>query len=302
MQASTPTTPCNFTVEDVEYLNHDGTPYLARLYVPEGPGPFRAVIELHGGGWCQFDRLRGKAVHESLARAGFVVMAIDFRLAEEGRYPKSIADVNYAVRWLKQHAARFKTRPDSIGLSGNSSGGHMAMLSAMRPNDPRYAEIPLPGGESFDASVACVAMLWPVINPSGRYHNTQRLLTLPNPEDWCALVIKLHHRYWPDMAAMEEGNPMLILERSEPVCTPPAMWIQASQDEVHNYTDPHSPFPGPELERFAANYRRAGGDIELRIFDAPAMFTTVHPTLPASIAAMEQLVAFMQKNIPAPRD
>ena len=293
------TAPFEFDVEDVEYLHHDGKPLLARLYVPRGPGPFRAVIELHGGAWCQFDRTRGVSVHEALARSGVSVMAIDFRLAEEGRYPKSIADVNYAVRWLKANAARLKTAPNAIGLSGNSSGAHMAMLAAMRPQDPRYNEIPLAGGELFDATVNCVVMLWPVINPLGRYNNTLRMLQASNPPDWCELVIKLHHRYWPDEAAMTDGNPMLILERGEPVCTPPAMWIQATDDEVHNYQDPNSPYDGPELERFAHNYRKAGGEIELKVFEAPPMFTTAHPTLPASIEALGELVRFVHQHIPA---
>ena len=59
-----------------------------------------------------------------------------------------------------------KTRPDLVGLSGQSSGGHHAMLVAMRPNDPRYTAIPLPAGSpAHDASVRCVVMSWPVINP-----------------------------------------------------------------------------------------------------------------------------------------
>ncbi|MBU3740565.1 MAG: hypothetical protein FGM55_16645, partial [Rhodoferax sp.] len=224
-----------------------------------------------------------------------------FPAGRGGALPQVDADVNYAVRWLKANAARLKTRPDAIGLSGNSSGGHMAMLAAMRPFDPRYTEIPLPGGESFDATVNAVVMLWPVINPLGRYNNTLRMLQQPNPPDWCELVVKLHHRYWSGKDDMADGNPMLMLERGERVATPPAMWIQATEDEVHNYTDPDSPYDGPELERFAHNYRAAGGEIELKVFEAPPMFTTVHPTLPASIEALGELVRFVHQHVPEPR-
>ena len=94
---------------------------------------------------------------------------------------------------------------------------------------------------------------------------------------------------------------MLMLERGEDVQTPPAMWIQASNDEVHNYLDPDSPFKGTELERFAFNYRKAGGKFQAEIIDAPPMFTTAHPTLPASIAAVDRLVEFVRSNIPDPR-
>lgn len=290
-----------FDVEDVEYLRHGDKPLLARTFVPRGKGPFRTVIELHGGAWSQFDRLRGKSVHEALARSGISVVTLDFRQAEEGRYPLSVADINYGVRWTKANAARLKSHPDAIGLSGNSTGGHLAMLVAMRPRDPRYGAIPLPAGSGdFDASVRAVVMLWPVINPLGRYHYAKKRLAEPNPPDWCARIIGFHHRYWPDEAAMADGNPMLILERGEKVPTPPAMWIQAKEDEVHNYVDPGSPVSLPEPERFAANYRKAGGSFEILSFDAPPLFTTVHPTMPASIEALNRLVAFMHRHIPAP--
>lgn len=299
---TTPTTATHdFDVEDVEFLNHGGTPFLARLYIPKGPGPFRSVIELHGGAWCSFERTRGKSVHEALARSGVTVVAIDFRQAEEGRYPLSVADINYGVRWIKANAARLKTHPDAVGMSGNSTGGHLAMLSAMRPRDARYSAIPLPNGEAFDASVRCVVMLWPVINPLGRYRYAQGLLTQPNPPDWCERIIGYHHRYWPDEAAMADGNPMLMLERGEAVELPPAMWIQAHQDAVHNYRDPASPFDGPEPERFAFNYAKAGGSLRIEKFDAPPMFTTVHPTLPASLDALDQLVTFAHEHIPDPK-
>ena len=86
-------------------------------------------------------------------------------------------DINYAVRWAKAHARELKTRPDLIGISGQSSGGHLAMLVAMRPHDPRYAAIALPAGTpAQDASVRCVVMSWPVINPLSRYRHAKRAL------------------------------------------------------------------------------------------------------------------------------
>lgn len=290
-----------FDVEDVEYLRHGDSAFLARLLVPRGPGPFPAIVEVHGGAWSQFDRLRGKSVHEALARQGVAVVAIDFRQAEEGRYPGSVADVNYAIRWTKANAQRLRTRPDMVGISGNSSGAHLAMLNAMRPTDPRYASIPLPAGSpQVDAGVRCVVMLWPVINPLGRYRYVKHLATQPEPPEWAHRLIAFHDRYWPSEADMADGNPMLLLERGEPVRTPPAMWIQAATDPVHNYVDlEHAPAM-PESERFARNYRRAQGAIDVEVFEAPPMFTTVHPTLPASIAALDKLVAFVHRHIPAP--
>jgi acetyl esterase len=288
-----------YDVEDVEFLRHGGKPLLARIYKPHGPGPFPAIVELHGGAWTQFDRTRGKSLHEALARSGIVVAALDFRQGAEGAYPLSVADIHYGIRWLKAHAPEFRTRPDLVGVSGNSTGGHLAMLVAMRPNDPRYASIPLPDGtEAVDASLRCVVMLWPIINPLSRYHYAKRRLAEPMPPDWAARIVEFHDRYWKTESNMADGSPTLLLERGVPVMMPPALWIQASEDDVHNYRDPDSGFDGSEADRFMARYREAGGQIQLARYEAPALFTTVEPDLPQSIEALKRIVDFVHRAIP----
>src|SRR5579875_1272051 len=106
--------PDEFTIEDREYLRHGDRPLLARLFRPRGDGPFPAVIDVHGGAWTTGDRTECQPRAEALAAAGLVVAAIDFRQAADG-YPTSLADINYATRWLKAHAGEFRMRPDLIG-------------------------------------------------------------------------------------------------------------------------------------------------------------------------------------------
>src|SRR5947208_16019328 len=143
MTASTPGT-YEIDVQDIEYLRHGDKPLLARLFKPRGSGPFPLVVELHGGAWCRGDRLNDTVINEPLARSGVVVAALDFRMPPEAPYPASLADINYAVRWLKTRATEFGSRPDLVGVLGTSSGAHQAMLGAMGPGDRRYAALPLP--------------------------------------------------------------------------------------------------------------------------------------------------------------
>jgi acetyl esterase len=255
--------PHAFIVEDREYLRHGDRPLLARLFRPEADGPFPAVIDVHGGAWTSGDRTECQARGEALAAAGLLVAALDFRHAADG-YPSSLIDINYATRWLKAHAREFGAAPDWIGITGNSSGGHLAMLSAMRPHDPRYASVPLAG---YDAAVQCVVMLWPVINPLSRYRYARRVRDAAKPPAWVGNIPERHDTYWKTEAAMAEGNPMLALERDERVETPPALWIQGRPDPVHDYRDADSSFAGNEPDRFVDNYRRAGGQIELTYVD-----------------------------------
>ena len=277
-----------FTTEDVEYLRHGDNRLIARLYKPKGDGPFPAVVDLHGGAWNNGDLTGTQGLDETLARNGFVVASLNFRHAADG-YPNSLIDINYAIRWLKARARDLKIRPDQIGIAGQSSGGHLAMLAAMRPNDSRYASVPLPAGSpAVDATVRAVAMSWPVINPLSRYRNAQKLGKGPNPPTFTVGMKEKHDTYWKTEAAMAEGNPMLMLERGEKVPTPPALWVQGRPDIVHDYHDDDSDFAGNEPERFVSNYRKAGGDIEIVYVDNEARSTS---------ASFDPVAAFFRKQL-----
>ena len=265
-----------FTTEDIEYLRHGDRKLMLRLFRPAGTGPFPGVIILHPGGWNHGDLTDCQAQGEAWAAAGIAVASLDFRQGAD-RYPSSLIDINYAVRWLKSRAAALNVDADRIGLSGFSSGGHLAMLAAMRPNDPRYGAIPLDKAGTFDATVKCVGVAWPVINPLSRYRHTKRHLEGAAAAAWAKIapeahhepkgIVENHHVYWPDEDSMAEGSPLLALERGERAETPPALWVQGTPDIVHDYRDPDSDAEINEPERFARAYRAAGGNIELLYVD-----------------------------------
>src|SRR5438105_3542889 len=101
-------------VRDLEYQRLDGVTLLARLYRPIRPGnsggSFPAVIDVHGGAWASGDRLNNAPLDEAIAKSGIVVLAIDFRMPPQHRYPASIADVNLAI--LVQGLADDNVTPD----------------------------------------------------------------------------------------------------------------------------------------------------------------------------------------------
>lgn len=275
-------------VEDVEYLRHGDKPLLARVYKPRGTGPFPLILDIHGGAWCKKDRTSDAGTDEPLAKSGIVVVALDFRMGTEGRYPASIADINYAIRWCKARAKRFNASPDRVGILGVSSGGHQAMLLGMRPEDPRYTTLRLPDNAQADASVRCAVLCWPVIDPLGRYQYAQKMKDgqyAKQAQEW----IHCHNQYWPDEAAMAEASPARILERGEQVQTPPAIYIQGTADIAH---------PVPDRERFIAGYRKAGGRVELHLFDGVGeAFITNDPNGAASLAAIDRIIDFVHREL-----
>ena len=278
-------------VEDVEYLRHGAKPLLARLFKPRGVGPFPLIVELHGGAWCRGDRTNDTLLNEPLAKSGVVVAALDFRMPPEAGYPASMADINYAIRWFKTRATELGSRPDMVGALGISSGAHQAMLNAMRPRDPRYAAIPLPAGApAVDATVRAVVLCWPVIDPLSRYHYAKKLKAGGKPyPDVVDQVLPLHDQYWQTEAAMAEGNPVLALERGERVETPPVLYLQGGSDVAH---------PRPDLDRFVAGYRKAGGQVELELYEGEGQaFITKNPTSPNAARATEKIIEFVHKRI-----
>lgn len=278
-------------VEDVEYLRHGDTPLLARLFRPRGTGPFPLIVQLHGGAWCRGDRLNDTVINEPLARSGVVVAALDFRMPPEAAYPGSMADINYAIRWLKSRATHLGGHPDQIGVLGSSSGGHQAMLAAMRPRDGRYAAVPLPAdAPALDASVRCVLMCWPVIDPLARYRYVKKLKEggQPYPEV-VDRVLPCHDLYWQTEEAMAEGSPVLALERGEAMELPPVLYLQGTRDVAH---------PRPDLERFVTQYRKAGGPVELELYEGEAEgFIARNLTSPAARQAIEKIIDFTRKQL-----
>jgi acetyl esterase len=233
---------------DVQWRDVEYRPgLLARIYQPTGAGPFPAVIEIHGGAWNNGDRTQNADLASSLAANGLVVASVDFRLGGQAAYPASMQDINYATRWLKSHANDFRATAEGLGGVGLSSGGHMVMLSAMRPRDPRYAALALDTQE--DASLAYVMMGWPVLDPHARYLHAK--------SQGKTELLQSHHNYFVDEATMREANPQQILERGEKVELPPALIFQGADDDV---LSPRT------AERFVEAYGEAGGIIELAKF------------------------------------
>lgn len=125
-------------VEDVAYVPADWPQRLtADLYLPEGAGPFPAVLVVHGGGWQRGERGDMAAIAAGLAQAGFVAMNISYRFAPEYHFPAQVHDLQQALRWLRGHHKRYDIDPKRVGAFGYSAGAHLvALLGTISPGDP----------------------------------------------------------------------------------------------------------------------------------------------------------------------
>jgi acetyl esterase/lipase len=243
-----PATKLEFTTEDIVYRRDGDREFKALVYRPKSNGPVPALIEIHGGAWNSGDRTNNPAIAEGLAASGVLVASIDFRMAAD-QYPSSLQDINYGIRWLKAHAREWNSDPASVGGLGVSSGGHLIVLSAMRPNDQRYAALPYED-ISVDGSLAYAISCWGVIDALGRYRLAQ--------SDGRKELVNNHDTYFVTEAAMEEGNPLMMLQRGEKSEMPPLLLVQGTADES---------LPKGMVQEFDRLYRAAGGDSDLAMFD-----------------------------------
>jgi acetyl esterase len=268
-----------FESSDHEYQRLNGAPVLARIYRPKGPGPFPAVIDVHGGGWTSGTRTMNAPIAEALAQRGVIVASLDFRNAPDGVYPAPVADINLGIRWFKANAEKFGTRPELVGGLGSSSGGHQLLCNALRPRDPRYAALPGPGVASLSHIVAC----WPVADPLARFNMAK--------ERGVKTLLEAHAAYWPNEAAMAEGNPVKMLERGEATDLPPILILQGTADEN---------LPADMGDRLATAWRKAGGVAEYEQYDGePHAFVTKAPTSVNSLRALARIADFIRHHAAA---
>ena len=268
-------------ITEVEYRRAGDEAWLARIYQPQGAGPFPALLDVHGGVWNNLTLDANARMDRVLAASGIVVAAIDYRLAPEHPYPAQVADVNYATRWLKSHAAELNADPNFVGALGASSGGHTVMLSALRPRDPRYNELSLPEEQEVDATLSYVLAMWPVLDSYARY--------LYARERGLDRLKALSEAYFLTEDAMQEGNPQMILDRGEQVALPPVLVIQGTDDDNVPLSIPRN---------FVQAYRAAGGDITLELFPhMPHAFG--NQDSPESDTALEIVKKFVQSQLAA---
>lgn len=126
----------------ITYATHDGTALLGDLYTPEGPGPFPALVVVHGGGWQQGSRATYQYWGNYLTAAGIALFAVDYRLckAEKKSFPEAVNDVRAAVQYARAAAADLKLDPKRLGLWGDSAGAQLAALVALAGDNPLFAD------------------------------------------------------------------------------------------------------------------------------------------------------------------
>ncbi|HEY0306730.1 MAG TPA: alpha/beta hydrolase [Acidobacteriaceae bacterium] len=124
----------NYTTKSsIPYTQGAAGPLKADAYIPNGTGPFPAILFIHGGGWINGDRYQMIKLIKELANQGYLAFTIDYDV-DPVHYPASFNESLAALRYMRDHAAELRLDPTRIAVAGSSAGGELAALVALNPD------------------------------------------------------------------------------------------------------------------------------------------------------------------------
>jgi acetyl esterase len=262
--------PAMADVRDLTIPSEDGHPVPVRVFVPE-QAPRGIAVYLHGGAWV----IGSIAESDTLARrlaagSGYVVVAVDYRLAPEHTYPAAVHDTDAVVRWAAQQRQAYDLGADApLVLIGDSAGGNLATVAARRARD---------GG---GPDIALQVLVYPVTNADTATDSyldpDNQLLVTRNAMVWA------WDRYVPDVAMrrLPDVSPLLTDDLAG---MPPTVLLAAGYDPLYD-----------EGLAYAGRLREAG--VEVDHLEHPdqmhGFFTMLN--LPASAVAIDQVIAVLDR-------
>jgi len=133
---------------DIEFGRAQGVTLLMDAFVPDGKGPFPAIIWVHGGGFVAGDKAPyPKKLLDPLVQEGYAWFSVNYRLAPKYPFPAETDDVEAAVHFIKANAKKYNVDPKRLVLSCESAGGHLVSFVGAKhgPGNNVAAVIPFFG-------------------------------------------------------------------------------------------------------------------------------------------------------------
>lgn len=240
--------------------------------VAEGADPGRRILYMHGGSWISGSPAGYRAMLSRISKAcGAVVLAVDYRLAPEHKFPAGLDDCFRACQWMRENGPDGKAPAVSTYLMGDSAGGNLALATLLKLKD---SGLPLP---------SAVVALSPATDFTGKS---------PSLVSRAAVDPIINPRLLPVLIPVYLGrnaNP------ADPYASPlfgnyggmPPILLQVGDAEV--LLD--------DARRLAAHATGQGCEVTLQVWDGmPHVFQGFAPFLPDAVAAIRKIGEFIDRH------
>jgi acetyl esterase len=246
-----------------------------RVYQPQGSGPFPVLVYFHGGGFVTGDLDTHDSVCRSLCYgAGCIVMAVDYRLAPEHKFPAASDDAYAATLWAAQNAAELGGDPARVAIGGDSAGALLSGSVTLRVRDQ--------GGPALRGQVLFYgSMVYEIDAPTPsleEFANGPWLRKEDIPYFWGAYL---------NNVAVEQKNPLACpMYASSHARLPPAFVATAECDPTRD-----------SAERYAEKLQAAGVAVERhRYAGMPHGFVSMVAILPTARQAIDDASDWLKKQ------
>src|SRR5277367_2477355 len=126
--------PAMFSTKETLVPTRHGMTRIRAYYPHREPAP--ALVYMHGGGWTIFSLdTHDRLMREYAARAGVVVIGVEYALSPEARFPVAHEQCVDVTRWVYDHGGEFGIDPARIAVGGDSAGGNLAIGSCLALRD-----------------------------------------------------------------------------------------------------------------------------------------------------------------------
>lgn len=119
---------------DVSYAS-DSPAQVLDVFLPDGDGPFPAIILIHGGAFKMGSKEMDYAHAKVLVESGYAAISINYRLSGEAVFPAAVHDSKAAIRFIRANASNYLIDPNRIGAWGASAGGNLTAMMATSAGD-----------------------------------------------------------------------------------------------------------------------------------------------------------------------
>ena len=253
------------SIENLRIPGPDGE-LAIRIYMPNAEAPRPAMMYFHGGGWVVCDLDTHNVICTAIAnRAGAVVVAVDYRLSPEHKFPAAVTDCYAATAWVAENAEWLGIDPNRISVGGDSAGGNLGAVISLRSR------------EEHGPAIALQVLVYPVTDLSrfetpsyGEFADGHRLTKAAM--EW----FRDHYLACPEDGLHPYASPLLATDLHG---LPPALVITAEFDPLRD-----------EGEAYAKRLEQAGVSVTCTRYDGMIHpFFSLSGAIPRALDAIQQV-------------